>query len=218
MAEPPPDDNRATGPDDKAEKKRISPGKALAITGAVLAAAGTAIGILFQVDPRLQPCLGGTSASITVTVIPMSAITYDQYHGYALSGVNPSNTNGTLNRKREVKWMSWSRSESRALVADTIYTLNTSDFRGHTLQIAYSILPIDRHGAVGTVTNYRVAGAPFVPTNCTDQRGFDIPIQNLTPTRTYKLLLEVFDQTHTAPLLSENRITYTESNTFRLAS
>lgn len=174
------DDGGTPGPDsaspDGAGGGRF--GRSVAIVGAVLAVAATGIGVLFKVDPRLAPCLGGRDASFTgAPVFP--------HYGYRqfLQDRGRTDTRGYPNIHG----------------AEVRYSYRVDDLRGQRLVLRVTLVSVNRDGSIaGADTNAidkndLFVEDSFVPDQCSQAGGgtffAHMPIE---ARGRYEIILELF--------------------------
>ncbi len=153
--------------------------KTVAGTGAVIAAVAGAVGLLFQVDPRLAPCLGGRSATFTGSPV-FPNYPYHQYlkdlgeGGSSISrGPNPSG-------------------------AEIRYSYVADDLRGETLVLRETLVRLAKDGTIAAAdtnpldANDLAPAATLVPTQCSQTSGGDIFVYVPHTRGRFEIVLELF--------------------------
>ena len=157
-------------------RDRIGPlGTGVGAAAAVVAIVTGVVGVLFEVDPRLAPCLNGADAAFTAApVFPDTS--YVQY----------ATDHGLPDPKRY---------EAYGSGVEVRYSLHTDDLRGQTLKLYTTVVQVNRDGTVANV----IPGEDLqpvlsdTPTYCSQDEGTAILVQ--TPTNRgarYRVILELF--------------------------
>jgi hypothetical protein len=182
---------------------RLSPGKVLAILGGLAGLIVALVGLLYQFAPQFVPCVAGTQATISATVVPM---TYGDYYDFAL--VPPAGgTKGTREYERNV------------LGVSVGWTAQLSNLRDQDLTIASTLLSIGPGGSLKPLydakTAYRVLQPTFTTNQCSDQRGGDffVPVPAPGP---HRILVELFETQGGGRQSSDARLALTETDIFTL--
>jgi hypothetical protein len=160
-------------------RDRLGPlGTGIGAAAAVVAILTGVVGVLFEVDPRLAPCLNGADAAFSgAPVFPdTSYVRYAKDHGLRDPELYKSYGSGV-----EVR-----------------YSLHTDDLRGQTLVLYTTVVRVSRDGTVARV----VSGEDLVkvlsdtPSYCSQDEGTAILVQ--TPHQRgarYRVILELYQGT-----------------------
>jgi hypothetical protein len=153
-------------------------GRSVATVGAVLALAATGIGVLFKVDPRVAPCLGGRHASFTgAPVFP--------HYGYRqfLQDRGRTDTQGYPNIQG----------------AEVRYSYRVDDLRGQRLVLRVTLVRVNRDGSIRGVDTNAIdkndlfVEDSFVPDQCSQAGGGTFFAHMPIDARgRYEIVLELF--------------------------
>jgi hypothetical protein len=153
-------------------------GRSVATVGAVLALAATGIGVLFKVDPRIAPCLGGRNASFTgAPVFP--------HYGYQqfLQDRGRTDTRGYPNIQG----------------AEVRYSYRVDDLRGQRLVLRVTLVSVNRDGSIRGVDTNAIdkndlfVEDSFVPDQCSQAGGGTFFAHMPIDARgRYEIVLELF--------------------------
>lgn len=155
-----------------AEKGRV--GRLVAAAGVGIALIAGAVGLLFQVDPGLQPCLGGADASFTAAPV-FPHVGHRQY--YLETGLS-----GALAAKLP--------DDSGAEVS---YSYRIDSLRGRTLTVRWTLLSIERDGTLGAVVpGYdRLVDRTIPSPDCSTSGSSDLFVPIPNHSEHYRVLLEL---------------------------
>ena len=169
-----PSDDRAK----RSESERTGRlGKALAIAAATLTVVAGVVGLLFELEPRLAPCLSGADASFTgAPVFPDTS--YEQYE--LDLGLSPA-----------------AAAQYRGYGAgDEIrYSIHTDDLRGQALYLYTTLVTVNTDGSIRKVIQsedlkYQLRD---VPQQCSQNEGSALLVQVPPQPRTrYRVILELY--------------------------
>jgi hypothetical protein len=145
----------------------------------VIAAAGGAIGILFELEPRLAPCLGGRDATFTgAPVFPNYP--YRQYL------IDEGASRATAASYPDVSG------------AEVRYSLQADDLRGQNLVLRVTLVGVAKDGTIASADvnpldddDLAIKGT-FVPSQCSEAGGGTIFVNVPAKSGHYRVVLELF--------------------------
>jgi hypothetical protein len=154
-------------------------GSVVAIAAAIIAAVGGAIGILFELEPGLSPCLGGPDATFTgAPVFP--------HYPYRRYLIDEGTSQAVANRYPNVHG------------AEVRYSLRAADLRGQDLVLRVTLVRIAHDGTVAAAdTNpldnddLAIKGT-FTPEQCSQTGGGTIFVNLPAARGHYQVVLELF--------------------------
>jgi hypothetical protein len=131
--------------------------------------------LLFYVRPGLKPCLGGSSA--TFTGAPVFPHVRFRDHLVRVGAT----------RQRAAQ-------EPNLLGAEVRFSYRAKDLRGADLPLTWSLVNVERDGAVGAVVpgQDRALAMTVSPQACTETGGKDLFVVIPAPQRRYRVVLELY--------------------------
>ena|SRR5436190_18350583 len=177
---------------DTPSRVRVLPKKIATGAAAPVALAGSVIGLLFALAPRLRPCFGSSASFISAPVFP---------------GVHFRD-----HLIREGATFTEARHETDPIGAEIRFDFDVSGYRGKRLPITWSLFRVDNRGSVADVVpgQDRAAAMIVQPQTCSDRSGYDLWIPIPDRHKRYRALLELYND----PSL-DTRIDLIETQTFR---
>jgi hypothetical protein len=148
---------------------------ALGAIGATVAVLAAVVGVLFQIDPRLSPCLGTREAAFTgVPVLP-----HYPYRQFLLD-LGESGADAAKH--------------PNVYGAEVRYTYRADDLRGTSLTLRTTLVTVARDGTVGALVAGEdlLPGLSFTPTQCSQATGSVLFVPVPHPRLRYKVVLELY--------------------------
>jgi hypothetical protein len=179
------------------------PLKIVTAAGVVIAAVAGALGLLFQFEPSLRRCQGGSRASFTAApVFPNVVYRHFLYTNYGWSYEQIKNVAGNGVRGAEVRFL---------------YAANS--LRGDPLWLYATLVTVNPEGAVtGIVPSLdQKRQYAIVPTSCAESGGHDVFLAPIPNSRAhYRILLELYRGQHPSGQNAfQPRLALTETPVFR---
>lgn len=155
------------------------PLKIVTAAGVAIAAVAGGLGLLFQVEPSWEPCLGGSSASFTAAPV-FPNVTYSHFLQYNV-GATPASVEAVPNRG------------VRGAEVRFLYTAKS--LRGDPLWLYATLVTVSPDGSVTGIdpTLDEFYEFKIVPNACTESGGYDVFVQPIPNTRQhYRIVLELY--------------------------
>jgi hypothetical protein len=186
--------------------------KILAVSTAAIAAIGGGITLLFRLDPGLQPCIGGSAASLTQAVV-FPNITYRHFME-TMKGL----TRKTIQQLGGSQYVAQRAPSCNTKGAEVRFSYSANNLRGAELQLYYSLATVGAGGIVnGVVPKKDQVKAEFnLSTNgCAEDGGYDlfVPTPHPDPSKRYRIVLELYNGPAKQPLRT-NRLGLVETPVF----
>jgi hypothetical protein len=149
-----------------------------ALAGLIAVAAAT-VGVLFQVDPRLAPCLGGTGATFTGALV----LPHYSYLTYLMDSNNPRASKGKV--------------YAGVFGAEVRFSYHADDLRGESLTLRATLVTVGPSGTINRVApasdNLTFPSLP-APRECSQGAGnvAFVDIISSNPRQRYRVVLELY--------------------------
>ncbi len=154
-------------------------GKGLTTAGALVAVVAGTVGILFQVDPRLSPCLGGRNATFTGAPVfpqyPYQRYLIDLGYSQAVASTYPN----------------WNGAEVR-------YSYEANDLRGDELVLRVTLVKLAKDGTIASVDTDVLDQRDlameemFTPEQCSQAGGKTFWLRLPAGRGRYEMILELY--------------------------
>jgi hypothetical protein len=133
------------------------------------------LGLVYTLRPSLKPCVGASDAQFTgVPVFPHVRFRDHLFR----SGASRSEI----------------RTEPNILGAEVRFSYKTTDLRGATLPITWSLVSIEKDGTLGAVVRGqdRALAMLVTPDSCSETGGKDLFVPIPDPRKRYRVVLELY--------------------------
>jgi hypothetical protein len=171
-------------------KWRPSGTQILAVLGGLVGLTAATVGLLYQFAPGVVPCVVGTRATITATIVP---VRYADYYRDVLYPNKRKYYSGPEWWTKNTPTPAYREGQVGVIAG---YTVQLDNVRDQKLTVAWSLLLIGVNEEVTPIdvsSSYRqVDTRDLTASLCSDQGGADIFIPVPQPNRRHRVLLELF--------------------------